>query len=168
MDRHHETCAALACACPSGPDGNARADDRCCDCELRHLARLRADLAAAKSEIQRVQGLLDRDKTGLAHALALILTEVRGRMWVTDSRGCYEWDDDRYKAEAGDALSKVATIASDALGESGTVANEAFYPRLTVEIDAAKSEAALLRRERDALRGSSPPSLLPAGRGAER
>ena len=112
-------------------------------------------IATLEAEVQRLKSLLDRDRTGLAYALARISREVSGRMWVADSRGCYAWDDDAYKAEAGDALRKVQDIATEALGESGRVANEAFHPRLTVQIatleadlERARAEVAYLRAHR--------------------
>ena len=53
-------------------------------------------------------------------------------MWVAEGRGCYEWDDDRYKEEAGDALRAVIEIGKKALNDSGKLADEAFHPRLCV------------------------------------
>ncbi len=71
-------------------------------------------------EILRVRALIDRDRIGLAEAIGCMVKEASGRTWVADGRGCYEWDDDRYKAEAGEALRTVIvnhvrmTISEDA------------------------------------------------------
>lgn len=109
--------------------------------------RAEATVAELDAEVKRLKGLLDRDRTGLASALSRIDREVSGRMWVADSRGCYEWDDDAYKAEAGDALRTVQAIATEALRESGTVANEGFFPRLTVELDTERETVKALTAE---------------------
>lgn len=80
-----------------------------------------ARCATLESHLRDADAALARDRTGLAKALGAIVDEVRGRIWVTDDRGCYAWDDDRYKAEAGDALSTVMDIAQTALRESGSL-----------------------------------------------
>jgi len=92
------------------------------------VPRLADDLLAAMAEIERLKAslrdagdALHRDRSGLATALDKILKEVAGRSWIAESRGCYKWDDDRYKAEAGDALRTVADIAKAALVASGTL-----------------------------------------------
>jgi hypothetical protein len=82
--------------------------------------------------VKRLRELLHRDRTGLAEAISRMVKEAAGRMWVTDGRGCYEWDDDRYKEEAGDALRAVIEVGKKALLDSGTIVGEAFGPRALV------------------------------------
>ncbi|NUP13831.1 MAG: hypothetical protein HOW73_47965 [Polyangiaceae bacterium] len=67
---------------------------------------------------------LNRDRTGLAQGLVEVVARCRATYWVTEGRGSYEWDDDRYKAETHVALTEVVAIASRALGASGTLAGE--------------------------------------------
>ena len=77
---------------------------------------LREGLASAVAAI-------DRDRSGMAKALSSIQAEVRGRLWITEGRGPYAWDDERYKEEAGAALRTVLVLASDALLASGRLAD---------------------------------------------
>jgi hypothetical protein len=80
-------------------------------------------------EVLRVRALIGRDRTGLAGAIDCMVKEASGRVWVAEGRGCYEWDDDRYKEEAGEALRAVIAIGKKALNDSGTLADQAFHPR---------------------------------------
>lgn len=99
------------------------------DYRLRLLAErdaLEARAVAAEAEVARLREALRRDRTGLGAALAAIVREVNGRSWIMDGRGPYEWDDDRYKDEAGDALRKVLGLAEAALRQSGEVAQAAL------------------------------------------
>lgn len=83
------------------------------------VASLRTQAMAA---LQRAAEALDRDRTGLSTALAAIRIVVEGRTWLLEGRGPYEWDDDRYKEEAGAAMREVVQIATRALEASGTLA----------------------------------------------
>lgn len=65
---------------------------------------------------------LDRDQTGLAAALARVIRVTEGYWWVTEGRGSYEWDDERYREETATALSTVAVMAKLALVASGNLA----------------------------------------------
>ena len=73
-----------------------------------------------------LRAALDRDKTGLAHALAEIVNEVKARRWVVQGRGDYAFDDDRYRQETGWALDAIEKLANDALAASGKLAHEAL------------------------------------------
>lgn len=81
---------------------------------------------ASRKRIADLEAALDRDKTGLAAALGRVREEVRARSWLLHGRGPYEWDDDRYKDEAGLAMRSVLDIAERALRESGVVADAAL------------------------------------------
>jgi hypothetical protein len=81
-----------------------------------------------RPEVARLRALLHRDQTGLAAALVDVVREASARLWVVDGRGSYEWDDERYRREAGAALRAIVEIAKTALGESGRVADSAFHP----------------------------------------
>jgi hypothetical protein len=98
----------------------------------RHLGtvgdHLRERLASAEAEVERGRSLIDRDRTGLAEAIDRMVREAASRMWVTESRGPYAWDDDQYKAEAGIALRAVIEIGKAALRASGDNADAAFRP----------------------------------------
>ncbi|NUP08376.1 MAG: hypothetical protein HOW73_20190 [Polyangiaceae bacterium] len=77
-----------------------------------------------ETALKDARDALNRDRTGLAAGLVDVVTRCRGTFWVTEGRGSYEWDDDRYKAETHVALTEVIAIASRALAASGTLAGE--------------------------------------------
>ena len=87
----------------------------------RQLTQIEKDL-----EIERLKDALHRDRTGLAMALAQVVQAARSRAWLMESRGPYEWDDDRYKDEAGEAIREVIEIAEKALSDSGSLAHKAL------------------------------------------
>jgi hypothetical protein len=105
-------------------------------------------------EVVRLRTLLNRDHTGLAAALVDVVREASARLWVTDGRGSYEWDDDRYRREAGRALRAVIEVAKTALGESGKLADSAFHPERPTPPDPAMATnvAIRLRELADGLR----------------
>lgn len=84
--------------------------------------------AAKDAEIGRLREALDKDKTGLTHALTKIRHEIRCRTWLLEGRGPYEWNDDRYKDEAGLMMRACDKIADDALIASGKLAHAALAP----------------------------------------
>jgi len=86
----------------------------------------RTDIPKLVVEVRRLRALLDRDRSGLAAALNAIRTEIRQREWLLEGRGPYEWNDDRYRQEAGQAMRACGDIATKALAESGRCAAEAF------------------------------------------
>lgn len=104
----------------------------------------RALLQEAQAEVLRVRDLINRDKTGLAQAIDEMVKEAQGRLWIVEGRGSYEWDDERYRKEAGLALRAVVMLGKKALTNSGALADSAFHPE-------KDSDRALLRRIGDAL-----------------
>jgi hypothetical protein len=80
-------------------------------------------VSSLKVEITRLKDVLHIDRSGLAKAIEEIMNHVRSYTWVEDGRGCYEWDDDRYKEEAGAALRKVISMCIEALIASGNTAH---------------------------------------------
>jgi hypothetical protein len=79
-----------------------------------------------RARIAMLKDAIDRDRTGLAAALSRIIKEIRSRSWILEGRGAYEWDDDRYKEEAGLAMREAKNIADDALNASGKLAQQAY------------------------------------------
>jgi hypothetical protein len=97
--------------------------------------------ARLKAEVARLREALDRDRTGLAAALNAVIKEVKCRGWLLDARGPYEWDDDRYKDEAGLAMRTARDIAEKALAASGSLANAALSSSGTEEwLESVKAE----------------------------
>lgn len=89
-------------------------------------ADARATVKQLQSDKDHLLDALDKDATGLAHALAAVMKVIEGRHWVTESRGAYEWNDERYKTETYSAFQAILQIVKPALVESGTRANDAW------------------------------------------
>ena len=74
-------------------------------------AALRARLAAPKgvepSETERLRAVIERDRSQVAEVLSGVRATFRSYGWLLEGRGPYEWDDDRYKDEAGRAWREV-------------------------------------------------------------
>jgi hypothetical protein len=89
--------------------------------QAREMARVLDSHETLRAEVVRLKALLDKDHTGLVQALKRVVEEINSREWVEESRGPYAWDDERYKAEAGDALRRAREIAKAALLASMSV-----------------------------------------------
>lgn len=108
------------------------------------------EIVVLQAQIAHLEDALHRDKTGLAAALGQIRATVNGRAWVAEGRGPYEWDDDRYRAEAGDALRTVAAIAESALRSSGDLARMALNRGPARVSETERELAAVVDRVREA------------------
>ena len=53
---------------------------------------------------------LEADATGLWTVTNAIRKAIRGRDWVTQGRGPYEWDDDRYQEETHLAFEEILKL----------------------------------------------------------
>lgn len=75
--------------CPDNPDD-------CCD----HLA----EVQQLREQVRKALAANERDRATLHKIVRQIDDEITGRMWLLEGRGCYEWDDDRYRQEFGWAV----------------------------------------------------------------
>lgn len=64
------------------------------------------------AEIARLKSVNERDRSQVAEALAAIIAAIRSREWLVEGRGSYEWDDDRYQSEFGQALEEIRKAAA--------------------------------------------------------
>jgi hypothetical protein len=78
------------------------------------LERVTAE-TAGKPLLEQFHDMLHRDQTGLSNGLEAVLKTVSGFRWATESRGCYEWDDDRFHGEMKNMLDAIQKSAQDAL-----------------------------------------------------
>lgn len=85
---------------------------------LDMMLRALDELALSRAMLKDAADALTLDRSGMAYALAKIRGVIKSRMWVTESRGCYSWDDDRYKEEAGIALREADEIAKQSFRAS--------------------------------------------------
>lgn len=67
---------------------------------LESVERLEAELNAAKEQ-------LEWDRTQCADFLTNLHKCMDSRFWLTEGRGSYTWDDDRYRAEFKEAASEL-------------------------------------------------------------
>lgn len=85
----------------------------------------------AEAEVRRLRDLINRDRTGLAHALGIVLGIVHGYFWIPLGEwGSYEYSErseEALRAEIGRCFEEVEETARTALRQSGTRANEAFH-----------------------------------------
>ena len=61
-------------------------------------------------EIRELRRALEGDAADLWRVLNAITTELRARWWITESRGSYAWDDDRYRDETRHAFEAIEGI----------------------------------------------------------
>ena len=80
-------------------------------------------------EVERLKGLLNRDRTGLAAGLDAVRKIATSYDWICEGRGTYAYDDDRYRMEVGALITQVVAAVTEALRASGAVVDEAFHPR---------------------------------------
>lgn len=120
------------------------------------LIALRAELATVKAELDAAQGAIESDRTKLAGILTALDRCLGSRFWLTEGRGSYEWDDDRYREEfkfaVGEILEALKPLRSMAADWSNS-------PRTAVEIAAARvdllQKVQQLTADRDALAASN-------------
>ncbi|EFO30151.1 alanyl-tRNA synthetase [Roseibium sp. TrichSKD4] len=62
-------------------------------------SELEAENKDLKVRIKAAEAANELDRSRVARALTALNSAVRGRQWVLEGRGPYEWDDDDYRAE---------------------------------------------------------------------
>jgi hypothetical protein len=68
---------------------------------------LRTSLTAAQDERDAAMGSLEAQRTSLCNPLKAIRDAIKAREWLRLGRGSYEWDDDRWRDEFGDAIDAI-------------------------------------------------------------
>lgn len=128
-------------------------DKRALHCLPCAVAGLQASRMAASSEgeeIKRLKCVIERDRTKVAMAVAAIQKAVDSREHLREpGRGPFEWDDEQYQREFGDALDeisvpvdalrKIAHDWSDALPTGEAI----FQARLAARPDAGRTRPLL-------------------------
>jgi len=74
------------------------------------IGKWRAEVARLTRERDEAGEALWQDETRLLAALNAVRERLRQSEWILESRGPYEWDDDRYKDEAGSCFRDVDAI----------------------------------------------------------
>jgi len=86
----------------------------------RELADVSGKLEQAQTENAELVEILEGERTKVSEGVASVRNAVIHRDWLTEGRGPYEWDDDRWHSEFAaaakeilDALAPLAVIAGD-------------------------------------------------------
>lgn len=96
----------------------------------------------AEAEVKRMREFVRVDTEGLANNLREVMTIASGFDWICEGRGPYRYDDDRYRMEVGNLITRVIKVSSDGLLASGQRYTEAFYPRAKITNEALIEECA--------------------------
>lgn len=93
-------------------------------------------LSSDARRVRQLEAALSDAHERARHACAkldAVLDAVHGWSWIANSRGPYEWDDDRYREEAGRMLEEIRSAAYDGLRAAqpglrgSTSSNYTFY-----------------------------------------
>ena len=66
-----------------------------------------APVVQNSAEVDRLMHVIDRDRYVVAACVGEIERQIRSREWLTQGRGPYEWDDDRFYEEFADAIGAI-------------------------------------------------------------
>lgn len=106
------------------------------DDEIERLTRERDEARAA----------IESDRTKLADAVTEIDKALDSRFWLTEGRGSYAWDDDRYRQEFRDAATEILGAIKSLRSLAADWSNS---PMSGAEVAQARID---LKAERDQLR----------------
>lgn len=144
-----------------------RLQERAQSLEVLKCESVRELLIKLDRERQRAEELsqqLEFDRTAVADAVTKAKKVLVSRYWLTEGRGSYEWDDDKFReefrqayAEIRVALEPIAKIAADWSG-CPKKADEVARARIDWKQRAEKAEAALRRIHEGAGRTISEPN----------
>ena len=77
-------------------------------------------LGNALCETERLIAVNEHDRTHVADGIEEVMAALKSREWLRLGRGSYEWDDDRWKDEFGEAFDEIVkamdrlrTVAGD-------------------------------------------------------
>jgi hypothetical protein len=73
-------------------------------------AEARADAVVERERV--ASAALERDRTRVADAYNGIMKAISSRSWLRESRGSYEWNDDRWMGEFGEAIDEIEAAAA--------------------------------------------------------
>jgi hypothetical protein len=108
---------------------------------------------AQQQEIERLRGVLEADATDLWRITNAIKDEIRARDWVTESRGSYEWDDERYQQETHEAFNAIRKMIEPVQRAASTryleVMRDTDKYCYKAKLEAAEQEIARLKAKHD-------------------
>ena len=107
---------------------------------------LRAAVERLTRERDEARAAIESDRTKLADAVTAIDKALDSRFWLTEGRGSYAWDDDRYRQEFRDAATEILGAIKSLRCLAADWSNS---PMSGAEVAQARID---LRAERDQLR----------------
>ena len=111
---HDHDCVFGICTCACGCQEEAGcllvSSGMCAVCMVKAGRGDGEHGAAPGTPYAAVDSLVKEHSDLLFDTLNKMSREIQGRDWLLEGRGPYEWDDDRYKDEAGQAFSAVLEI----------------------------------------------------------
>ena len=78
------------------------------------------ELEKVKKERDEAFALNEFDRSKLCDSLTKMRDVLRGREWLASGRGCYEYDDDRWYKEFGEAISEIHNCMEDLQRQAGS------------------------------------------------
>jgi len=95
---------------------------------LRLVSETAAELARVQAEAERLRDALNKHDARALFAWDEIRKRIRRSRWITEGRGMYQYDDDRYREETGIAFDEIQDQVEAAIKETEPIAALAENP----------------------------------------
>ena len=82
---------------------------RCLECECLGRGNAEAVPKETAAPTPDYPAILERERTLVAEGVTAVKKAIQSREWLTEGRGSYEWDDDRWHGEFAAAISEILT-----------------------------------------------------------
>ncbi len=119
------------------------------------LTGFRASEEALKNSEQlrkEAESAIEADRSVIADFVTRLNKAISSRFWLTEGRGSYEWDDDRYREEFHAAVTAINKVLAPMIKLAANIANS---PKTSAEVVAARvdkdQQIATLEAEKVAL-----------------
>ena len=113
-----------------------------------YVRQLASDFIALTAQLDAAKSAIEYDRSAIADGVTAVTKVLDSRYWLTEGRGSYEWDDDRYQKEflaAGQELIKAIAplkkIAAD-LKNSPQTTDEVIQARRDLKAENDRLTAA--------------------------
>lgn len=83
--------------------GNGPECERCKAMDIPEVEEMEVTITELRAEVEAAKEQLEFDRTTCAGFVTALDKALDSRFWLTEGRGSYQWDDDRYREEFRDA-----------------------------------------------------------------
>lgn len=153
FDQHASQCGNcgvwMICRGGSGKRKNGLSDPGESEDEALCGACAGEDMYISAADVERLEAVIEADRSKMADIVTAVKQALDSRFWLTEGRGSYEWDDDRYRTEFRDAaiallaaLKPLEALAAD-LTNSPSTSKAVLQARMDKDKRIAELEAAL-------------------------